>query len=300
MADNVFEPLIDSIFQVGKFIHHRLTMLPTQVNYQIDNRLHLGEIYIPIGITKRGIQYLHIGGEQSHSYVVGQTGSGKSNLVKVILSTLINNYPNVDLILLDYKRVELSLFKNTKNCIGFEWDSEGISRTLDGVLSLVLDRYSILDSLGETEANILQMKPILVVIEEISLMSKATQKILRRIMAISRAVNIYTLITTQRPSNEILDNVIKSLVGNRICLKTEDIKNSLISLDAPGCELLRGKGHGIIKSSGYTVEFQAYHIQDNTVKMICDKHKKLTINVPTNEVQATNIPVDNNKWIEDL
>ena len=104
-------------------------------------------------------------------------------------------------------------------------------------------------------------------------MSKQDMKVLRKIMAISRAVHIYVIFSTQRPSNECLDNVVKSLVGNRICLKTDDTKNSILSLDKEGCELLRGKGHGYMKSNGYITEFQAYAITDEVVKDICSKHR---------------------------
>ena len=200
-----------------------------------------------------------------------QTGSGKSTLIKVILSSIVNNYPNTQLILLDYKRVELANFKCTKSCIQFEWSEEGISQALDDLLTLVLQRYEILESKGMTEADY-KMSNIVCVIEEISLMPKKDMKVLRKIMAISRAVHIYVIFSTQRPSNEVLDNTVKSLVGNRICLKTDDSKNSVIALDKEGCELLKNRGQGFIKSNGYITEFQSYYISDEVVKDICSRH----------------------------
>ena len=272
---NIFTPLVDAIAECIKVSVERSKRVPEGAEFVIDQKAYFGDIMIPIGVkSKRKKQYLKIGGEQSHTYIVGQTGSGKSNLVKVILTTLTNNYPTVKLWLFDYKRVELALFKNTRNCEVFEWSEEGISEGIKNLFQLVLDRYEELESKGLTEAP-LTMNPIICTIEEISLMPKQDMKILRKIMAISRAVHVYVIFTTQRPSTEVLDNVVKSLTGNRICLKTDGEKNSIISLDKPGCETLRGKGHGFMKSGGVISEFQAYHIDDGTVKDIVSKYNKL-------------------------
>ena len=293
---NIFTPLIDSVKDLVLLGIEHYNKVPERAEFEPDSKSYYGDILIPIGIKpKRKQQYLHIGGEQSHTYIVGQTGSGKSNLTKVILTTIIDNYPMVKLHLFDYKRVELSLFKTTKNCDIFEWSEEGITKGINNLYQLVLDRYETLESKGLTETNNSLMAPILCVIEEISLMPKQDMKILRKIMAISRAVHVYVLFTTQRPSNEVLDNVVKSLTGNRICLKTDDIKNSIISLDKPGCEFLRGKGHGFIKANGYVSEFQAYHINDTVVKDIVSKHNK-----SPSEKSIQMINNDNTGWVDRL
>ena len=270
------DPLVVSLCNCIKAVWNNFTSykLPEVIPYPIDDRTFLGDIKIPLGINTLGnIQYLNIGGETSHSYIVGQTGSGKSNITQLILSTLVNNYPKVKLILLDYKRVELQTYSNTKNCIRFEWEQENISDALHEVYNLVLDRYDEMALKGENVAS-KSVNPIFVAIEEISLMPKQDMKLLQKILAISRACKIYFLITTQRPSNENISNTTKSLIGNRICLKTEDKKNSMISLDREGCELLRGKGHGYLKSGGYTFEFQAYYIPLEVVKSIVSNHLK--------------------------
>lgn len=292
------EILIDASIEFVKSFISAWTCLPDYVPYKADSRYYLGNIFIPIGESRKGKHYLKIGGEQSHTYIVGQSGSGKSNLIKVILTTLTHNYPNVKLFLLDYKRVELNLFKDTKNCLRFEWDSDNISKALEDLYNLVLKRYDDLTVTEDTEVGP-EVSPIVCVIEEVSLMSKQDMKVLRKIMAISRAVHVYVIFTTQRPSNETLDNVVKSLTGNRICLKTEDQKNSIISLGSEGCELLRGQGHGYYKANGIITEFQCYHIQDETVKAIVKEHKQ--IKPSSNESQGHCIDcISTEGWIDKL
>ena len=270
---NMFQPLVNAIYNCGKCIYNHWTSLPNEVSYPINDKMYYGsDLMIAIGVNKKGIQYLMINQSNPHTYICGTTGSGKSNTIKVILSTIVNNYPTTELILLDYKRVELANFKYCTNCKQFEWEEECISKALDDLLTLVLQRYEILESKGMVEADY-TMSNIVVVIEEISLMSKKDMKVLRKIAAISRAVHVYIILTIQRPDNTVLDNVLKSLISNRICLKTEDSKNSVIALDEPGCELLKNRGQGYMKSNGYITEFQAYAITDEVVKDICSKHK---------------------------
>jgi S-DNA-T family DNA segregation ATPase FtsK/SpoIIIE len=288
MADNLLYPLVNALADCVKSVASIKNKVPNEALYPINNQYHLGDIYIPIGLrNKKDNVYLRIKDEQAHTFICGQTGSGKSNIVKVILSTIINQRPNVKLWLLDYKRVELSLFQNTKSCEVFEWDEEKISQRLNDLYELVLRRYDELAQKGMTECDS-SYESIVCVIEEISLMDKKDMKILRKIMAISRAVHIYVIFTTQRPDNTVIDNVVKSLIGNRICLKTDDKKNSIIALDREGCEELRGKGHGYLRSGGSIIEFQAFYITDEQVKQIVDRHSK-TVKV----IESDNI---NNEW----
>ena len=289
----------DSMAEYVKAFVSMWHSLPGKVDYQVDSHYYLNDIFIPIGESRKGKHYLKIGGEQSHTYIVGQSGSGKSNLIKVILTTLTHNYPNVKLFLLDYKRVELNLFKNTKNCLRFEWDIDNISQALQDLYDIVLKRYDDLAVSDETEAGP-NVSPIVCVIEEISLMPKGDSKILRKIMAISRAVKVFIIFTTQRPSNEVLDNVIKSLVGNRICLKTEDKKNSIISLDSEGCELLRGNGHGYYKANGITTEIQCYYIKDETVKTITKEHKRIQSSNQGSRPIEPIVDNDTESWVDKL
>ena len=101
---------------------------------------------------------------------------------------------------------------------------------------------------------------------------KRAMKLLKQLMAISRASGCYAIYTTQRPSNDVIDNVVKANTNNRIVFKCEDIKNSIVALDRPGAETLRGRGHGFIKRGADIQEFQGYNITDNQVKEIARKY----------------------------
>lgn len=292
MSDNsnLLYPLFNSIYSCARVIANRLNQLPMKINYEIDNTLHYEEINIPIGTSRNGTVYLNIGNNNPHSYIVGNTSSGKSNLIRVLLSSVINQYPNTQLILWDYKRCELNLFKGTKNCIDFKWSSDDISKGIDDLFELVLKRYDTITEQGLNQADY-KMPTILVVIEEISLMDKKDFKKLKQIMAISRAVKVYFVLTVQRVSCDNLDSTCKSLISNRLVLRVEDKKNSMIALDSEGAEELRGNGHCIFKNGNKQIELQTYFISDEQVAEIISKHKRYETKskpIATNKPKPTN------------
>lgn len=292
----MFEPLIYSLYDCAKAIYNITHKLPTYCEYIPSNKAYYGNrLSLPIGESSKGTISLNINQSSPHTYLVGTTGSGKSNLLKVTLATIINNYHNVKLILCDYKRCELSMFSNCNNVLSFSYTEEDISNTITNVYQMVLDKYDRLMKQNKNQCSSYE-ETILLVIEEIALMDKATMKILRKLMSISRAVNVYVLFTCQRPSNEVLDNVVKSLVSNRIVLKVEDKKNSIIALDELNAELLRGNGHGIIKSNGYKLEFQGYYIKDNTLNEII----KANLKPNTITTDNSNSKANNTNWIDRL
>lgn len=68
----MFESLINNTYQCFRTIKKMWTRLPNEVLYPINNTLSYGDIFIPIGVNANGVQYLSIGGDCSHTYIVGQ------------------------------------------------------------------------------------------------------------------------------------------------------------------------------------------------------------------------------------
>lgn len=291
----MFSPLIYSLYDCAKSIYNLTHRLPKYCEYNpTDKAYYTNSLSIPIGEGTKGTIYLSIGQSTPHTYLVGTTGSGKSTTLKVILSTIINNYHNVSLVLCDYKRAELSMFANCTNVLSFSYTEEDISNTIANTYQLVLDKYEKLMKENRYQCSCYE-ETILLVIEEIALMPKSDMKILRKLMSISRATNTYVLFTCQRPSNECIDNVIKSLVSNRIVLKVEDKKNSIIALDEIGAENLKGNGNGILKNNGNKLEFQGYYIKDETLNEIIKANLKVK-----SKISTENTKVNNTSWIDRL
>ena len=239
--------------------------------------------------------------ENPHTYVVGTTGSGKSVMTKVILTNLITQYKpsELELYLADLKMVELNLFRNVKHTKRFVCTVEDTTELIADLLEETKRRYNLfmkhevtnifeynkLPGVKKLKYQVLYIEEIVMLLED---KNKSAMKLLKQLIAISRASGCYVFLTTQRPSNDIIDNVVKANINNRIVLKCEDKKNSIVALDQEGAEELRGNGHGYIKNGSNVTEFQGYYISDEQTKEYISKYKSApktpTVSSPKNDL----------------
>lgn len=91
-------------------------------------------------------------------------------------------------------------------------------------------------------------------------------KLLKRLISISRNSGLYCIFSTQRPSADVIDSVVKANISNRIVFHTESEKDSVICLDEIGAEALDIKGRGILKVGSQKKIFQGFYISDDKVK----------------------------------
>ncbi len=223
--------------------------------------------------------------ENPHSYIVGTTGSGKSVCTKSILTSISNLYsPNeLELYLCDLKRVELNLFSKLKHTKKFVYTVEDTIEVIADLLEETNKRYDLFMKNNVTSIfeynklpGVKKLKYQILYVEEIVLLledkKKTAMKLLKQLIAISRASGCYVFLTTQRPSNDVIDNVVKANINNRIVFKCEDSKNSMVALDQEGADRLKGKGHGLIKRGADIIEFQSFFITDEQVKELTRKY----------------------------
>lgn len=271
--------------------------LPEKINYKLSKRNPKEGIYIPIGQTFKNKTITLSLKDNPMSYVVGTTGSGKSVMTKVILTTLISNYrPNeLEIYLADLKRVELNLFRRVKHCKKFVYSVEDTTELIADLLEETNRRYELFMKYEVTNIfeynklkGVTKLKYQVLFVEEIVMLledkKKNAMRLLKQLIAISRASGLYIFLTTQRPSNDVIDNVVKANINNRIVFKCEDSKNSIVALDKEGAENLKGNGNGIIKRGSKLEEFQGYFITDTEVKKFIEPYiKPKNENKPTNE-----------------
>jgi S-DNA-T family DNA segregation ATPase FtsK/SpoIIIE len=105
-----------------------------------------------------------------------------------------------------------------------------------------------------TEEEMVKIPYIVIVIDELAdLMGshgKEIEGVIIRIAQMARAVGIHLILSTQRPSVEVLTGLIKANIGTRIAFKVATQIDSRTILDTGGAEKLLGNGDLLYMETG--------------------------------------------------
>lgn len=194
-----------------------------------------------------------------HLLVAGATGSGKSiSIHAFMVSLLFKNTPDtLRFILIDPKRVELSIYNEIPHLIApVIIDGKRAVMSLRWAVQEMERRYEML--LGEKARDIDSynqkmaaqkaefMPYIVIVIDELAdLMAsfgKVVEAYIVRLAQMSRAVGIHLVVSTQRPSVDVITGLIKANIPSRIALQVVSQIDSRTILDTMGAEKLLGNG----------------------------------------------------------
>ncbi len=194
-----------------------------------------------------------------HLMIAGATGTGKSvSINTILLSMLYKHSPEIlKLILIDPKRVELTLFNDIPHLITpVITDNKKVLGALKWALSEMDRRYDSLSKTGSKDMFSYNAKmadrdepimpAIVIVIDELAdLMAtygRDVEAAIVRLAQMSRAVGIHLILSTQRPSVEVITGLIKANITSRIALQVASQIDSRTILDMAGAEKLLGKG----------------------------------------------------------
>lgn len=234
-----------------------------------------------------------------HCLVAGTTGSGKSVTIhSMITSLLYRNGPNdLKLILIDPKRVELTLYKNIPHLLtSVITDAKKAILALKWVAKEMNRRYDILESESvrdvesyhnnvwnsskksskntENEDDMPDRMPyIVIIIDELADIMNSYPRELEsavvRLAQMSRAVGIHLILSTQRPEVNIITGLIKANIPTRIALKVSSQIDSRTILDTGGAEKLLGAGDMLFSSGTSQPErLQSAFISEAEVKKV--------------------------------
>lgn len=191
-----------------------------------------------------------------HVLIAGTTGAGKSIMINSwIASLLFRTTPNeVKLILVDPKRVELIGYNGIPHLLtSVIVDIDKILSALKWALSEMDRRYKLFASSGVrnidgyNELSGFQALPYIVIfIDELAdLMAYAPVEVedaICRIAQMARATGIHLIVSTQRPSVDVITGLIKANIPCRIAFNVSSMVDSRVIIDMPGAEKLLGRG----------------------------------------------------------
>lgn len=240
-----------------------------------------------------------------HMLIAGATGSGKSVTIHALINSLLfNNGPDsLRFVMVDPKRVELTLYNGIphlltpvitdpkKTILALKWTVGEMERRYN-----VLEEHRVRDvssyhntvlaptlekQKSDPEIELPETMPyIVVIIDELAdIMTSYPRELeagIVRLAQMSRAVGIHLILSTQRPSVNVITGLIKANVPGRIALQVSSQIDSRTILDTSGAEKLLGAGDMLFMSGdmGKPKRIQSAFISEDEVKAVTDFLRK--------------------------
>nr|WP_283684969.1 FtsK/SpoIIIE domain-containing protein [Clostridium perfringens] len=257
--------------------------IPEEIMWN-DNYIQEQEGVVTIGETFSGEIKIDLN-KSPHVLAAGETGSGKSVVLRCILWQLLNQgaiaymldfkggiefgleYEKVGKVvtevddalslfasLVEENKIRMQLLRESRSKNISEYNNKFKDKTLKRIVVFVDELAELLDKTGvdnETKEKLLQIEGYM------STLSR-----------LSRATGINLILGVQRPDAKVVPGQIKNNVPVRICGKFADAKASEIVLsNTKAKDLPAVKGRFLFKLGAETIQFQAYFFND-------DKHFK--------------------------
>ena len=249
---------------------------------------------LPIAIGKNITGDIIVSGMEKmlHLLVAGSTGSGKSVFIHSLLVSLLYKCSPDDLklVIIDPKQVDFVKYNGIPHLITPEvlFSFEQAVNALNWVVEEMEKRYTTFRQAGGY-ANIKEYNKspmvssgeakkipyIVVIVDEYADLTaydkNGTLEILiKRITQKARAAGIHILISTQKPTVEVINGVIKTNLPTRVAFSLTNGTDSRVILDEVGAEKLLGAGDMLFapQDSNKKIRLQGAWISDDEIRSI--------------------------------
>ncbi|HET9481447.1 MAG TPA: DNA translocase FtsK [Candidatus Polarisedimenticolia bacterium] len=258
--------LRETIFLRELLESDRFVKSPSKLSLAVGKRID-GEVYIA-DLAR-----------MPHLLIAGATGAGKSVCLNALIASMLYRATpdEVKFIFIDTKRLELGIYDEIPHLLTpVVTDPKKAANALRWACLEMERRYKMLADYGvrsidqfnalirggrgrerNPAATPEELKPIpfiVVVIDELAdlmIMSAAeVEEGITRLAQMARAVGIHLILSTQRPSVDVITGVIKANFPSRIAFRVSSKVDSRTILDSNGAEKLLGNGDMLFMPPG--------------------------------------------------
>ncbi len=285
------------------------------------------KLALPLGKDISGKPIVADLAEMPHLLIAGTTGSGKSVFVNsVISSMLFRMTPNeLRLLMIDPKRVELNAYDGIPHLMApvvtdvmrapayLKWALREVDkrykklanvgvRNIDGYNKYLEKHPEVIGTTMEEDKLVHGTMPfIVIIIDELAdLMLVAGAEIeasITRLAQIARASGVHMLVSTQRPSVNVITGLIKANFPCRLSFRVASKVDSRTILDMNGAENLLGRGDMLFldMNAAKPTRIQGCYVGEDEIEKLVDFVKERS---PRGEAEITDLEEEDSEEYE--
>lgn len=241
-----------------------------------------------------------------HLLIAGATGTGKSVAIHGLLMALLYRNPPqlLKILLIDPKRVELPVYNGIPHLLTpVITDGKKAIHALRWAVQEMERRYGVLEEAKARDIASYNIKVkggksgdplpyLIIVIDELAdLMAAYARDVeasIVRLSQMARAVGIHLVVSTQRPSIEVITGLIKANITSRVAFQVASQVDSRTILDMAGAEKLLGNGDMLYLAgdAGKPRRIQGEYVSEKEVHRVVDfLTKQLEVEATAEEAQ---------------
>ncbi|MFH1841068.1 MAG: DNA translocase FtsK [Candidatus Shapirobacteria bacterium] len=273
---------------------------------------HKSKLAVALGLNVAGEPIIGDIGKMPHILIAGSTGSGKSVCLHSFISSILfrASPSEVKFLMVDPKRVELTQYNEIPHLLSpVIVEPSKVLSALKWAIAEMERRYKLFVEGGARNIEVyneacgfVALPYILIVIDELAdVMLFAPGEVedaICRIAQMARATGIHLVVSTQRPSVDVITGLIKANIPCRIAFNVSSQIDSRVIIDGPGAEKLLGRGDMLYvpPDQAKATRIQGTYISDPEVKGLIEFLRESGKPAYAEEVTSMPAAVEGSAW----
>ncbi|MGB2870344.1 FtsK/SpoIIIE domain-containing protein [Psychrobacillus psychrotolerans] len=263
-----------------------------QINWN-ENLLKRGTWSVPIGFTRNGNIIWHDFDKSKHLIIAGATGYGKSAILKLITTLLIDQQSeNAELSLIDLKGGSaFHRFKYCKQVKYYSRDPKEAEEVLEAVQTDMNKSFKdVVDNGFEDVKEAGLKKRHFIIIDEAADLAEygKAMAIITDIARRGRSAGYYLIFCTQYPTAQVIPSQTKRNIIARLCYVVDTDTASRVVINEGGADKLPDiPGRGIYKNNVKRYIVQSPFISNKIIQQRIEPHILKEVNRDSETVEST-------------